>query len=72
MSDKDSNVLWPKRFRVPVMDEDEAEEMAREVAKWDAYLAEQPHIERLLQELRALREDELKYIWRVIFESEEL
>jgi hypothetical protein len=38
VSDKESNVLWPERFRVPEMDDDEAEELAREVAEWDAYL----------------------------------
>ncbi len=52
------------------MDEDESEEMAREAAEWDARLAEQPHIKRLLQELRALHDDELYYIQRVIFGSE--
>jgi hypothetical protein len=70
MSDKKPKVLWPERFRVPAMDEDEADAMAREVVEWDAYLAEQPHIKRLLQELRALPGDELHYIQRAIFGSE--
>ena len=72
MSDIESNVLWPERFRIPAMDEDEAREMAREIAEWDAYLAEQPHIKRLLQELRALPGDELLYIQKVIFGFERM
>jgi len=70
VSDKESNILFHERFerlRVPAMDNDEAEKWAREVAEWDAYLSEQPHIKRLVEELRALPSDELHYIQRVIF-----
>jgi hypothetical protein len=50
MSDRQSNVLWPERFRVPAMDSEEAEKLEREVAEWDALISVQPHIQRLLSD----------------------
>jgi hypothetical protein len=67
-----SNVLWPERFRVPAMDDDEAEKLEREVAEWDALIAAQPHIQRFLSDLRALPPDELYYIQRVVFGADGL
>jgi hypothetical protein len=70
MSDGQSNVLWPERFRVPVMDSEEAEELEREVTEWDALISAQPHIQRLLSDLRALQPDALYYIQRIMFGAE--
>ena len=47
MSDGQSNVLWPARWRVEPMDSDDAEKMEREIAEWDAMISAQPHIQRL-------------------------
>jgi hypothetical protein len=65
-----SNVLWPERFRVPVMDDAEAAELEREVAEWDMLISAQPHIQHLLGDLRALPPDELYYIQRVMFRAD--
>jgi hypothetical protein len=72
LTNNESNVIWPERFRLDYMDDEEAEQLARDVAEWDAYLSEQPHIQRLLKELRALGPDELHYIKRVIFGPDQL
>jgi hypothetical protein len=66
-SQSQSNVLWPERFRVPAMDDEEAAGLEREVAKWDRSISVQPHIQRLLSDLRALPPDELYYIQRSMF-----
>ena len=70
MSDGQSNLLWPERFRVPAMDSEEAEKLEHEVAEWDALISVQPHIQRLLSDLRGLPPDELYYIQRIMSGAE--
>jgi hypothetical protein len=65
-----SNVLWPEHFHVPAMDTEEAEELEREVIEWDALIAAQPHIQRLLSDLGALPPDERYYIQRIMFTAD--
>jgi hypothetical protein len=66
-SESQTNVLWPERFRVAAMDDEEAAELEHEVAEWDMLISARPHIQHLVSDLRALPPDELYYIQRVMF-----
>jgi hypothetical protein len=67
MSDGKTNVVWPERFRVEAMDDDEREKWDRQIAEWDAEISDRPHIRHLRQKLSALAQDEFYYIERVVF-----
>jgi hypothetical protein len=68
-SQSQSNILWPERFRVPAMDDEEAAQLEREVSESDMLISVQPHIQHLLSDLRALPPDELYYIQRALFRA---